>query len=117
MNGARLDDFESRGRAATAAAAQALARLLELAETRESGQVRHIAAFLGAAWNGSRHFDLYALRAVDVAISDDMLAVLDGLRWGKLAIGDLVPRGDARIQAALESWGMYGDGQTGQPIV
>jgi hypothetical protein len=56
------------------------------------------------------------LRALDVEISDDMLAVLDALRWAKMGIGDMVPNGDSRIDAVLKHWGMYGPEQTEQPI-
>lgn len=113
----RQAEWDRRARAATAAGAQALARLLVLAETRDSGQIGRIASFLGACWNGARHFDLYDLRAMDVELSDDMLAVLDALRWGRTSIDDLVPRGGARIQAVLEAWGMYGPDQVGQAVV
>ncbi len=112
----KRDEYEARASAATQRGAQALARLLELAETRRSGQIERIALFLGAIWNGKRHFDFYDLRPLDVSIGDDMLAVLDALRWGRVAIFDLVPQGDARIQKVLDSWGMFGPGQTGQAI-
>lgn len=110
----RLADYAARATAATAKGVPALERLLVLAETRDSGQIQRIASFLGAVWNGKRHFDFYDLRALDADISDDMLAVLDALRWGKLAVGDMVPHGDRRIEAVLTSWGMYGPEQTGQ---
>lgn len=116
MSTDRLHEYEQRAIAATRTGAQALGRLLDLAETRQSGQIERIALFLGSVWNGARHFDLYELRMLDVAISDDMLAVLDALRWGRIGIGDLVPRGNARIQAVLTAWGMFGPGQTGQVI-
>ena len=91
-------------------------RLLRLAETRQSGQIERIASFLGGIWNGKRHFDLYDLRALDVDISDDMLAVLDAVRWTKLGIDEMVPNGDRRIEVVLTRWGMYGPDQTGQFI-
>jgi hypothetical protein len=106
----------SRADIATSNATRALARLIDLAETRDSGQIQCIALFLGAVWNGARHFDLYELRGLDVEISDDMLAVLDGLRWKRLEIGDMVPNGDRRIEGILTAWGMFGADQTGQII-
>jgi hypothetical protein len=112
----KRDEYEARASAATQRGAQALARLLDLAETRRSGQIERVALFLGAAWNGRRHFDLYDLRTLDVSIGDDMLAVLDALRWGRVGIPELVPQGDSRIQKVLDSWGMFGPGQTGQAI-
>jgi len=108
--------FDQRAAVATRAGGQALERLLRLAETRTSGQIERVAKFLGATWNGSRHFDLYDLRAMDVEISDDMLAVLDALRWGKLSVEELAPDAGARIEAILQGWGMWGPGQTGQYI-
>lgn len=111
-----LDSYASRASAATGKGAQALESLLRLAETRQSGQIERIASFLGGVWNGKRHFDLYDLRALDIEISDDMLVVLDALRWGKLGIGDMARDGDCRIEAILMAWGMYGPGQTGQFI-
>lgn len=111
-----LDAYASRASAATVKGAHALERLLRLAETRQSGQIERIASFLGGVWNGKRHFDLYDLRVLDVEISDDMLAVLDALRWTKVGIGDMVPNGDRRIETVLTAWGMYGPEQTGQFI-
>ena len=112
----QIATYASQSSAATAKGAYALERLLHLAETRRSGQIERIASFLGGVWNGKRHFDLYDLRALDIEISDDVLAVLDALRWAKVAIGDLVPNGDRRIEAVLTAWGMYGPDQTGQFI-
>ena len=112
----QLRDHQGRASAATGQGAHALERLLRLAETRQSGQIERIASFLGGIWNGKRHFDLYDLRTLDVEISDDMLAVLDALRWARVGLGDLVPNGDRRIEAVLTRWGMYGPDQTGQFI-
>lgn len=108
---------EERAVAATAAGRDALRRLLGLAETRESGQIETVAKFLGACWNGNRHFDFYDLRALDREISDDMLTVLDSLRWGRVGIGELVTGAEARIEQILRACGMYGPGQTGQAVV
>ena len=61
---------------ATQSGAQAFARLLKLAETRDSGQIPRIARFLAATYNGQAfQFDLFELRAVDIAISNDMLVL------------------------------------------
>ena len=111
-----LQIFEARATEATNKGVPALERLLSLAETRRSGQIERIASFLGAVWNGKRHFDLYDLRALDVEIIDDMLAVLDALRWAKLSVGEMVPNGDRRIEDVLTSWRMFGADQRGQFI-
>jgi hypothetical protein len=112
----RLNERESRGKTATTKGALALQRLLNLAETRNSGQIHSIAQFIGACWNGRRHFNFFDLRILDTAISDDMLAVLDALRWAQADIENMVPDGHARVEAVLALWGMFGNGQHGQFI-
>jgi hypothetical protein len=102
-----LDAFAARSEAATRKAAQAFARLLKLAEERDSGQIPRIARFLAAAYNGRAFpLDLFELRAVDVAISDDMLCCLDALRWGRADLHTLIPDGDARVRAVIDQWGL-----------
>jgi len=102
-----LDTFAARSEAATREAAQAFARLLKLAEERDSGQIPRIARFLAAAYNGSAFpFDPFELRALDIAISDDMLCCLDALRWGRADLHTLIPNGDARVRAVIERWGL-----------
>ena len=82
-------------------------RLLQLAETRDSGQVRRVALFIAATYNGEAFpFDLFELRAVDEAISDDMLLCIDALRWGQSDLHSLVPDGDRRVRAVIEQWGL-----------
>jgi hypothetical protein len=109
-------EYRARSADATEKGAVAFGRLLALAETRDSGQIEKVAAFIGACWNGKRHFDLFDLRAVDAVIGDDMLAVLEALRWGQRAIENMVPEGNRRIVDMLTAWGMYGRGQAGQFI-
>lgn len=104
---ARLLDYEARGIAAQARAAQAYARLLLLAETRDSGQIRRIVQFLASTYNSTAFpWDPFDLRSVDVAISDDMLACLDALRWGKADLHGLVPKGQKRMAAVIDLWGL-----------
>jgi hypothetical protein len=83
------------------------ARLLKLAEERDSGQIPRIARFLAATYNGQAfQLDLFELRAVDIAISNDMLCCLDALRWGRADLHTLIPDGDARVRAVIEvRWG------------
>ena len=91
----------------TQAGAPAFARLLKLAEERDSGQIPRIARFLAATYNGqSFQLDLFELRAVDIAISNDMLCCLDALRWGRADLHTLIPDGDARMRAVIERWGL-----------
>ena len=49
------DDNARRASAAQARAAQACSRLLALAETRHSGQARHVARFLAGTYNGEAY--------------------------------------------------------------
>lgn len=100
-------DWQARARAAQGGAAQALARLLALSETRDTGQARRIAQFLASCYNGQAYpFDVFELRAVDVEISDDMLLCLDALRWAKSDLHTLVPDGERRIRTICEVWGL-----------
>ena len=104
---AALMQLDTRSCQATQAGAQAFARLLKLAEERDSGQIARIARFLAATYNGQAFpLDLFELRAVDIAISDDMLWCLDALRWGRADLHTLVPDGDARLRAVIECWGL-----------
>ena len=100
-------EWDARARAAQGAAAHAYARLLNLAEMHDTGQVRCVARFLASAYNGEAFpFDLFELRAVDVDISDDMIACIDAVRWGKAALHTLVPDGERRIEAVIHAWGL-----------
>jgi hypothetical protein len=102
---ADIAQCDARSRQSTQAGAQAFARLLKLAEERDSGQIARIARFLAATYNGQAfQLDLFELRAVDVAISDDMLCCLDALRWGRADLHTLVPNGDARVRGIIERW-------------
>ena len=97
----------SRSRDATAIGVQAFARLLTLAERQDSGQIIRVAKFIAATYNGQAFpLDLYELRAVDIAISDDMLACLDALRWAKADLHTLVPEGDARVRRVIRKAGL-----------
>lgn len=97
--------FTARSREATVHGAQAFARLLTLAEQHDSGQITRIVRFIGAVYNGHAYaFDLFDLRAVDIAISDDMLLCLDALRWGRADLHTLVPGGGERVQAVFRAW-------------
>jgi hypothetical protein len=104
---AEIASYEARSRDATAAGVQAFARLLNLAEARDSGQIPRIARFLAATYNGQAfQLDVFELRAVDISISDDMLCCLDALRWGRADLHTLIPDGDARVRAVIERWGL-----------
>jgi hypothetical protein len=114
--GQSMDDFfaeqqawDERATKAQAAAAQAYNRLLLRAEQSKSGQAHTVARFLASTYNGHQYpFDLFELRGVDVAISDDMLVCLDALRWGRADLYTLVPDGDSRMQRLCKDWGLNG---------
>lgn len=98
-------EWSERARNAQAAASQAYERLLSLTEKRDSGQIRRVAYFIAATFDGQTFpLDLFDLRSVDVAVSDDMLICLDALRWGKADLYKLVPDGHARILRMCEEW-------------
>lgn len=98
-------EWADRAQKAQAKAAQAYERLLRLAETRDSGQIRRVAYFVAATFDGEAFpLDLFDLRTVDVEISDDMLSCIDALRWGKADLYKLVPDGHARILRMCEAW-------------
>lgn len=108
------DEFERqqanwarRAQESTGAAATAFEHLLVVAETGSSGQARTVARILAGLYNGQDFpIDPYELRGLDIALSDAVLACLDGLRWGKQDIHTLVPSGDARTRAVLERHGI-----------
>lgn len=104
---AEIAACDARSVKATAAGAQAFARLVDLAETRDSGQIRRVACFVASTYNGEAFpLDPFELRAVDIGISDDMLCSLDALRWGRADLHTLIPDGDARVRAVIERWGL-----------
>jgi len=100
-------EWAERATLAQAKAAHALERLLCLAETRDSGQIRRVAYFIASTFNGQAFpLDPFDLRTVDVEISDDMLICLDALRWGRADLYKLVPEGEKRILAVCKAWGL-----------
>ena len=102
---AEQEEWQRRAAAAQGQAAQAYARLLHIAETRDTGQASRVALFLAATFNGRSYpYDLYEMRSLDVAIGDDILVCMDALRWAKEDLFNLVPDGKSRIQAMINFW-------------
>ena len=102
-----FDLLRQRADHATEAGAAAFARLLTLAEDRNSGQIARVAAFLASTYNGQAFpLDPFELRAVDIDIGDDMLRCLDALRWARADLHTLVPDGDARMHRVVQRWGL-----------
>jgi hypothetical protein len=107
MDNDQLAEWDRRAQEAQAKAAQALLRLVEVTERYDSGQARRVAGFLASSFNGATYpFDLFELRALDVALADDAMACIDALRWGKADLYKLIPDGERRIAAVLTSWGL-----------
>ena len=105
---AAIAQCDPRSRQATQGGVQAFARLLKLAEERDSGQIPRVARFVAAIYNGEAFpFDLFELRAVEIAISDDMLCCMDALRWGRADLHTLVADGDARVRAVIDRWDLH----------
>lgn len=104
---AREREWEARAQQVQAKAAQAYLRLVELAERSDTGQARRVARFLASTYNGEAYpFDLFDLRMLDVALSDDALVCIDALRWGRADLYKLLPDGERRIAAVITSWGL-----------
>lgn len=102
---ARQIEWQERAEVAQSLAGPAYLRLLRLVEKSDTGQARIVAHFLASTFNGrGYHFDLYDLRNLDVAISDDTLACVDALRWRNLDLFELVPDGFARVEAVIKNW-------------
>ena len=100
-----IDSYQARSRDATSRGPEAYVRLLTLAEHHDSGQIARVVRFIAATYNGQVFsFDLFDLRTLDVAISDDMLLCLGALRWGVADLYKLVPDGDARVRAVIDRW-------------
>ena len=102
-----MNRIRRRKSEATAKGGQAFLRLLRLAEGSDSGQAHAVARFVASTYNGQDFpYDLYDLRLMDVAISDDMLLCIDALRWGQSDLHTLVPDGDRRVRAVIDLWGI-----------
>lgn len=66
-----------------------------------------VAGFLASCYDGARFpFDLFELRMLDVALSDDALSCIDALRWGKADLCRLLPDGKRRLEALITTWGV-----------
>ncbi|KQP15572.1 BPSL0761 family protein [Pseudorhodoferax sp. Leaf265] len=98
------DRDTERATTGTAAAARAFERLLSFAERSGTNQTGVVSKFI-ASVVGWTHFDLYDLRRLDSPIADDILLCIDGIRWGRCAIPDLLPDGPQRALRVSQSIG------------
>lgn len=102
-----FEQERARKERATELGSAAFARLLELAETGRSGQPHRLVGFLASVYNGSAFpFDPYELRTFDLTISDDMLLVLDMLRWAQIDPHSTVENGGQRVETVIERAGL-----------
>ena len=98
---ARLLSQELESHQATEQGLAALDRLLRRAEEGAGRHRRDIVDFLEAVC-GHRPLALATLRGLEGAVGDDMLAVLDAFRYGRLTLAQHVPGGPSRVQRLLE---------------
>lgn len=103
IRAAELLALEVRSYLATERGCEALERLLEMTECRDSGQIQSVAKFLGAMW-GVSLLDPISLRDLDPEIGDDCIAVLDAVRWGRLSVSAMVDQGNVRMPRTLRAW-------------
>ena len=102
----QMQQWEHRATQAQARGAHAFARLLVIAEYEQGGQACVVAWFLRSLYGNDVLLDPFALRAVEVDVSDDMLACLDTLRWAKADLCELVPNGHTRLRRLIERWSL-----------
>jgi hypothetical protein len=97
---ARLMMEEIRSHEATELGLAAFDRLLRLAEERDPRYHRDIVCFLAAIWN-NQSLPLVTLRGLDQSVGDDMVAVLDAFRYGRINLAEQVEGGPPRVVRAV----------------
>lgn len=103
MRSSELEDYR-----VTEEACEAFERLLRLAETRDSGQIRSIALVLAAAW-GVKPLELRELRGLDRDIGRDCMSVIAGIQAARIGADDMAEDAARRVPAALRAWGLLED--------
>ena len=91
---ARMMLEEISSHQATESGLAALDRLLRVAEERHTAAAHDVADFIAAVWN-NQSLSLATLRGVESRIGDDMVAVLDAFRYGRLNLAEHVEGGPA----------------------
>ena len=100
---ARMLGEEIASHQATEAGLAAFDRLLRRAEERDLRHRRDILAFIAAVWN-NKPLPLVTLRGLEQSVGDDMVAVLDAFRYGRLNLAEHVEGGPRRVARALKEW-------------
>lgn len=99
---ARLMVEEVRSHDATERGLAAFDRLLRSAEEeRNARRARCIVEFIEALWN-DKPMRLSSLRGMPHLVQDDVIAVLDGFRYSRLALAEHVAGGPRRVVKLLE---------------
>ena len=85
----------------------ALKRLFELAETRDSGQIKTVANVLAACYNGRRfRIDLNDFRMLDVAIFGDVMSVIKLNTLPGPEVHEYFERGGERFEKMFKKFGL-----------
>jgi hypothetical protein len=100
---ARMLGEEISAHQATELGLAALDRLLRRVEGRDLRHRRDILSFVAAVWN-NKPLALATLRGLEQSVGDDMLAVLDAFRYGRLNLVEHVEGGPRRVTRALKDW-------------
>ena len=100
---ARMLGEEISAHQATELGLVALDRLLLRVEGQDLRHRRDILAFVAAVWN-NKPLALATLRGLEQSVGDDMLAVLDAFRYGRLNLVEHVEGGPRRVSRALRDW-------------
>jgi hypothetical protein len=104
MPDSMLEDLATRdwrARDVTGRAAQALARLLELAEGRQSGQARVAISSRRRSKAGAIGSIRSSCAPVNSTSATTCCAAPDALRWGRSDLYRLVPHCEARVRAVV----------------
>ncbi|HYF19578.1 MAG TPA: hypothetical protein VEA40_17060 [Ramlibacter sp.] len=104
---ARMIDEEFASYQATERGLAAFERLLARGEDRRCRHQRDVLTFI-AALLGDEALPLVTLRGLETAIADDMVAVLDAYRYGRLQLPDHVEGGPARVARVLRKPSLAG---------
>src|SRR2546421_280155 len=92
---------------ASAKGGQAYSRLLHLAETRDSGQIRRIAQFIASTYNAQAFpFDPFDLRGGTRPPATTCSRVADSQQRGTPTSYRLIPDGEKRVQAVIAEWAL-----------
>lgn len=98
---ARMLAAEMSAHTATERGLAALDRLLRVAQDPQEPHARDVLDFITSVWN-HKPLSLLTLRAVDESTGDDMLAVLDAFRHGRLNLVENVDGGPHRVSRILK---------------